>query len=58
MLADTIPVVIFIEATAGLLLVQVPPGVASVYGVVVNRHIFVDPVIGAGVVLIVTFLVL
>ena len=58
MLAVTKPVVIFIEATAGLLLVHVPPGVASVYGVVVKRHILVDPVIGAGVVLMVTFFVL
>ena len=56
--AVTKPLVILIFATEGLLLIQVPPGTTSEYVVVVARHIFVDPVIGAGVVLIVTFLVL
>ena len=56
--AVTSPLVILIFATDGLLLIHVPPGIASVYVVVVARHMFVEPVIGAGVVLIVTFLVL
>ena len=56
--AVTSPLVIFIFATEGLLLIQVPPVTASVYVVVVARHILVDPVIGAGVVLMVTSLVL
>lgn len=51
---DTTPVDISTTATVGLLLAQVPPASASANVVVLPWHTVNTPVIGAGLVVIVT----